>query len=266
MANLDITIRAKPQDGSSRVRIGEDVFDLRISFLPTFFGEKVVIRVLESQGAMALAGLGMREKDLAEFERLLSMPQGLILVTGPTGSGKTTTLYAVLQRLLSPEINIVTIEDPIEYSVHGINQVQVNPARGLTFAKGLRSLLRQDPNVVMIGEIRDLETATIALQAAQTGHLVLSTLHTNDAVGAVTFQSEQAVEWGLHSGEFQHTAYAALFLPLWSSQTHIASALRQTQKVSQSSPKPGIRHSGIWSRSGTSFSRTWRDEPGTGFH
>jgi type IV pilus assembly protein PilB len=194
MANLDITIRAKPQDGSSRVRIGENVFDLRISFLPTFFGEKVVIRVLESQGSMALAGLGMREKDLAEFERLLSMPQGLILVTGPTGSGKTTTLYAVLQRLLSPEINIVTIEDPIEYSVHGINQVQVNPARGLTFAKGLRSLLRQDPNVVMIGEIRDLETATIALQAAQTGHLVLSTLHTNDAVGAVTRLKDIGIE------------------------------------------------------------------------
>jgi type IV pilus assembly protein PilB len=194
MASLDITIRAKPQDGSSRVRIGENVYDLRVSLLPTFYGEKVVIRILESQGAMALAGLGMREKDLEEFERLLSMPQGLILVTGPTGSGKTTTLYAVLQRLLSPEINIVTIEDPIEYSVHGINQVQVNPARGLTFAKGLRSLLRQDPNVVMIGEIRDLETATIALQAAQTGHLVLSTLHTNDAVGAVTRLKDIGIE------------------------------------------------------------------------
>ena len=194
MANLDITIRAKPQDGSSRVRIGENVYDLRISFLPTFYGEKVVMRILESQGTKALSGLGMREEDLEEFERLLSMPQGLILVTGPTGSGKTTTLYAVLQRLLSPEINIVTIEDPIEYSVHGINQVQVNPARGLTFAKGLRSLLRQDPNVVMIGEIRDLETATIALQAAQTGHLVLSTLHTNDAVGAVTRLKDIGIE------------------------------------------------------------------------
>ena len=194
MASLDITIRAKPQDGSSRVRIGENVYDLRVSLLPTFYGEKVVIRVLESQGSMALSGLGLQEEDLAEFERLLSMPQGLILVTGPTGSGKTTTLYAVLQRLLSPEINIVTIEDPIEYSVHGINQVQVNPARGLTFAKGLRSLLRQDPNVVMIGEIRDLETATIALQAAQTGHLVLSTLHTNAAVGAVTRLKDIGIE------------------------------------------------------------------------
>ena len=194
MASLDITIRTKPQDGSSRVRIGENVYDLRVSLLPTFYGEKVVIRILESQGAVALAGLGMQEKVLEEFERLLSMPQGLILVTGPTGSGKTTTLYSVLKRLLSPEINIVTIEDPIEYSVHGINQVQVNPARGLTFAKGLRSLLRQDPNVVMIGEIRDLETATIALQAAQTGHLVLSTLHTNDAVGAVTRLKDIGIE------------------------------------------------------------------------
>ncbi len=168
MASLDITIRAKPQDGSSRIRIGEDVYDLRLSLLPTFYGEKAVIRLLETQEGASMENLGMSQRDMATFERLLSLPQGMILVTGPTGSGKTTTLYAVLKRLLSPEINIVTIEDPIEYSIHGINQVQVNPARGLTFANGLRSLLRQDPNVVMIGEIRDLETATIALQAAQT--------------------------------------------------------------------------------------------------
>ena len=194
MTSLDITIRTKPQDGSSRVRIAEKVYDLRVSFLPTFYGEKVVIRILETQETMPLLGLGLQEKNQEEFERLLSMPQGLILVTGPTGSGKTTTLYAVLKRLLSPEINIVTIEDPVEYSIRGVNQVQVNPARGLTFAKGLRSLLRQDPNVVMIGEIRDLETATIALQAAQTGHLVLSTLHTNDAVGAVTRLKDIGIE------------------------------------------------------------------------
>jgi len=186
MSSLDITIRATPQDGSTRIRIGEETYDLRLSFLPTFYGEKVAVRILEAQHSMSLSELGMQEKDLKAFERVLSMPQGLILVTGPTGSGKTTTLYAVLNRLLSPEVNIVTIEDPIEYSIRGINQVQVNPARGLTFAKGLRSLLRQDPNVIMIGEIRDLETATIALQSAQTGHLVFSTLHTNDAVGAVT--------------------------------------------------------------------------------
>ncbi len=194
MASLDITMRATPQDGSARVRIAEKVYDLRLSLLPTFYGEKAVIRILESQEALPLSALGMSEGDLAELERLLSLPQGMILVTGPTGSGKTTTLYAVLKALLKPEINIVTIEDPIEYSIHGINQVQVNPARGLTFANGLRSLLRQDPNVVMIGEIRDLETATIALQAAQTGHLVLSTLHTNDAVGAVTRLKDIGIE------------------------------------------------------------------------
>lgn len=194
MASLDITIRAKPQDGSTRVRIGQKVYDLRLSLLPTFYGEKAVIRILETQEATSLSNLGLSERDLSELERLLSLPQGMILVTGPTGSGKTTTLYAALKRLLSPEINIVTIEDPVEYSIHGINQVQVNPARGLTFADGLRSLLRQDPNVVMIGEIRDLETATIALQAAQTGHLVLSTLHTNDAVGAVTRLKDIGIE------------------------------------------------------------------------
>jgi type IV pilus assembly protein PilB len=176
------------------VRIAEQVYDLRLSLLPTFYGEKAVIRILDTQGTTSLSALGMSERDLTEFERLLSMPQGMILVTGPTGSGKTTTLYAALKRLLSPEINIVSIEDPVEYSIHGINQVQVNPARGLTFAKGLRSLLRQDPNVVMIGEIRDLETATIALQAAQTGHLVLSTLHTNDAVGAITRLKDIGIE------------------------------------------------------------------------
>lgn len=194
MANLDITIRAKPQDGSSRVKIAEKVYDLRLSLLPTFYGEKAVIRILETQETLPLSALGMPERDLAELERLLSLPQGMILVTGPTGSGKTTTLYAILKALWKPEINIVTIEDPIEYSIRGVNQVQVNPARGLTFANGLRSLLRQDPNVVMIGEIRDLETATIALRAAQTGHLVFSTLHTNDAVGAITRLKDIGIE------------------------------------------------------------------------
>ncbi|RJQ64058.1 MAG: response regulator [Desulfobacteraceae bacterium] len=186
MANLDITIRRNPQDGRGRISIGDKPFDLRISTLPTFFGEKIVIRILESRAALPLADLGIPQRDLKNLVDLLKRPQGLILVTGPTGSGKTTTLYAALHYIFSPEINIVTIEDPIEYSLPGINQVQVNPAAGLTFAKGLRSLLRQDPDVVMIGEIRDRETAAIAMQAAQTGHLVLSTLHTNDAASAVT--------------------------------------------------------------------------------
>ena len=186
MANLDITIRRKPQDGRARVRIGDAVYDLRVSSLPTIHGEKIVMRVLQPQATLPLSKIGIPKKELILFQDLLVKPQGLILVTGPTGSGKTTTLYAALNYLYSPDINIVTIEDPIEYSIKGMNQVQVNTAAGLTFAKGLRSLLRQDPNVVMIGEIRDQETATIALQAAQTGHLVLSTLHTNDAASAIT--------------------------------------------------------------------------------
>jgi type IV pilus assembly protein PilB len=194
MANLDITIRRKPQDGRGRISIEDKPFDLRVSTLPTFFGEKIVIRILESQSAHPLADLGMPPRIREQFEVLLKRPQGLILVTGPTGSGKTTTLYAALHHIFSPEINVVTIEDPIEYSLPGINQVQVNPATELTFAKGLRSLLRQDPDVIMIGEIRDRETASIALQAAQTGHLVLSTLHTNDAASAVTRLMDIGIE------------------------------------------------------------------------
>ncbi len=186
MANLDITIRREPQDGRGRISIEDKPFDLRVSTLPTFFGEKIVIRILESQSVHQLTDLGIPQRELEQLKMLLKRPQGLILVTGPTGSGKTTTLYSALHYIFSPEINIVTIEDPIEYSLPGINQVQVNPASGLTFAKGLRSLLRQDPDVIMIGEIRDKETAAIALQAAQTGHLVLSTLHTNNAASAVT--------------------------------------------------------------------------------
>jgi len=194
MANLDITQRRKPQDGRARVRIGDAVYDLRVSSLPTNYGEKMVMRVHQPQATMPLSGLGVPQKELLLFQDMLARPQGLILVTGPTGSGKTTTLYAALNYLYSPAINIVTIEDPIEYSIKGINQVHVNTAAGLTFAKGLRSLLRQDPNVVMIGEIRDLETATIALQAAQTGHLVLSTLHTNDAASAITRLIDLGIE------------------------------------------------------------------------
>lgn len=194
MASLDITIRRKPQDGRARIRIGEVPYDLRISSLPTYYGEKIVIRILEPQVTYSLSKLGIGERELGRVMDCLKRPQGLILVTGPTGSGKTTTLYAAISHIFSPEINIVTIEDPIEYSLPGVNQVQVNPATGMTFARGLRSLLRQDPDVVMIGEIRDAETAGIAMQAAQTGHLVLSTLHTNDAVGAVTRLKDMGIE------------------------------------------------------------------------
>ncbi len=185
MSNLDITQRRTPQDGRARIQVMERPFDLRISSLPTYYGEKIVIRILEARLTLPLEKLGINIPELDRFKSLLKRPKGLVLITGPTGSGKTTTLYSALGYVFSPEINIVTIEDPIEYSLPGINQVQVNTATGMTFAKGLRSLLRQDPDVVMIGEIRDKETAAIALQAAQTGHLVLSTLHTNNAVSAV---------------------------------------------------------------------------------
>lgn len=185
MANLDITIRREPQDGRIRIMVENEIYDLRVSSLPTLYGEKLVIRVHEIQTPKSLSQLGLAETNLKRFMDMLKKPQGLILVTGPTGSGKTTTLYAALNHLHSPEINIVTIEDPIEYSIPGITQMQVNPKTGLTFSKGLRHLLRQDPNVVMIGEIRDKETATIAFQATQTGHLVLSTLHTNDAASTI---------------------------------------------------------------------------------
>ncbi|MBT6339184.1 MAG: Flp pilus assembly complex ATPase component TadA [Desulfobacula sp.] len=194
MTNLDITQRRIPQDGRARIKVMERPFDLRISSLPTYYGEKIVIRILEARLTLPLENLGMGKPELDRFKALLKQPKGLVLITGPTGSGKTTTLYSALGYIFSPEINIVTIEDPIEYSLPGINQVHVNTAAGMTFAKGLRSLLRQDPDVVMIGEIRDEETAAIALQAAQTGHLVLSTLHTNNAISAVTRLVNMGIE------------------------------------------------------------------------
>ncbi len=194
MANLDITERRTPQDGRARIQVMERPFELRVSCLPTYYGEKIVIRILEARLTMPLESLGMGGPELDRFKSLLRQPQGIILITGPTGSGKTTTLYSALGYIFSSKINIVTIEDPVEYSLPGINQVQVNTATGMTFAKGLRSLLRQDPDVVMIGEIRDEETAAIAFQAAQTGHLVLSTLHTNDAVSAVSRLENMGIE------------------------------------------------------------------------
>jgi len=186
VSNLDIAIKRKPQDGKAQVRSGGKTYDLRVSTLPTSYGEKVTIRILDpSTAALNPEDLGFSEMDLKHLMEAIHRPQGIILVTGPTGSGKSSTLYACLNRLKSPEVNIVTVEDPVEYDVAGINQVQINPAAGITFAEGLRSILRQDPDIVMVGEIRDSETAVIAFQAAQTGHLVLSTLHTNDAPSAV---------------------------------------------------------------------------------
>ncbi len=187
LSGLDIADRLRPQDGRARVAINGVAVDLRVSTLPASHGEKVVIRVLDGRGAvLTLEGMGFHDDELARIDRLLQAREGLILVTGPTGSGKTTTLYAALRKLKERGVNIVTVEDPIEYRLPGIVQVQVNEKAGLTFATALRSIMRQDPDVVLIGEIRDRETAEIAIQASLTGHLVLSTLHTNDAPSAVT--------------------------------------------------------------------------------
>ncbi len=186
LSDMDIAERRSPQDGRFLVVIGTRRIDLRVSTLPTQYGEKIVMRLLETSAPLtSLSTLGLPAQVEKEFLRLLALPQGTILVTGPTGSGKTTTLYAALNILRQPTVNIVTVEDPVEYVLAGINQVHVNSRAGLTFATALRSILRQDPNIIMIGEIRDVETAEIAMKAAQTGHLVLSTLHTNDSISAI---------------------------------------------------------------------------------
>ncbi len=187
MARLDVSERRLPQDGRTKLRLSRNRYiDFRVSTCPTLHGEKVVLRVLESQqGHLNLERLGMEEAQLALFQAAIEQPHGMILVTGPTGSGKTVTLYAALRRLNTPERNISTAEDPAEINLPGINQVNINPKVGLTFATAMRAFLRQDPDVIMVGEIRDLETADMAVKAAQTGHLVLSTLHTNDAPQAV---------------------------------------------------------------------------------
>jgi type IV pilus assembly protein PilB len=195
LAGLDIAERRVPQDGRFRIRVSGKEIDLRISVLPTVYGEKIVIRILD-KGALAgsVETLGLDEYSLGIFKKAIDAPHGMILVTGPTGSGKTTTLYSVLSELNNPVYNIVTVEDPVEYQLSGINQVAVKADIGLGFADALRSILRQDPDIVMIGEIRDNETADIAVKAALTGHQVLSTLHTNDAAGAITRLDDMGIE------------------------------------------------------------------------
>lgn len=187
MSNLDIAERRLPQDGRMRIKVSGKDYDLRVSIIPTVFGEKVVLRVLDKGNlAPSLDKIGLDPYTLEQLRAALNAPHGIILVTGPTGSGKTTTLYSALQELNSPEWNIVTVEDPVEFQIHGINQIAVKKEIGLTFASALRSILRQDPDIILIGEIRDTETAEIAIEAALTGHQVLSTLHCNDAAGAIT--------------------------------------------------------------------------------
>ncbi|MBP7216779.1 MAG: Flp pilus assembly complex ATPase component TadA [Candidatus Omnitrophica bacterium] len=194
MSNLNIVERRLPQDGRAIVRVQDQVLDLRISTIPTPFGESVVVRILPTQMLFSLEKLGLAKKDLQIFEKLVLEPHGIIFVTGPTGSGKTTTLYACLNRINTKDRKIITIEDPIEYEMAGITQIQVQPEIGLDFARGLRSILRHDPDVIMVGEVRDLETAEIAIRVALTGHLVFSTLHTNDAPSGITRLLDIGVE------------------------------------------------------------------------
>lgn len=195
MARLDIAEKRLPQDGRISLSLGGKLIDVRVSTLPARFGERVVMRILDKEEAsFDLDALGMPADTLKRLQQALQRPNGVILVTGPTGSGKTTTLYAALKLLNDPSRNILTVEDPVEYAIDGVGQTQINPKVGMTFATGLRAILRQDPDIVMVGEIRDVETAEIAIQAALTGHLVLSTVHTNSAVGAVTRLRDMGAE------------------------------------------------------------------------
>jgi general secretion pathway protein E len=195
MAKLNIAEKRLPQDGRIEIKIADRLVDIRVSVIPTAFGERVVLRLLDkTSNILMLSDLGMHDERIKLLNRLIKSPYGIILVTGPTGSGKTTTLYAALSTINHPEINIITIEDPIEYQMDGVGQIQVNPKIDLTFAAGLRSIVRQDPDVILIGEIRDRETAEIAIQSSLTGHLVFSTLHTNDASSAVTRLIDMGIE------------------------------------------------------------------------
>jgi type II secretory ATPase GspE/PulE/Tfp pilus assembly ATPase PilB-like protein len=194
ISNMDIVERRLPQDGRAKVKLGEIDVDLRISVIPTLYGENMVIRILPTQMIFNIGDLGLSPGDLLMVDDLLEKPHGIIFLTGPTGSGKTTTLYSFLSKLNKPNVKIITIEDPIEYDLTGITQVQVNPKIGLTFASALRNLLRHDPDIMMVGEVRDLETGELAIRTALTGHLVFSTLHTNDAASAVTRLVDMGIE------------------------------------------------------------------------
>lgn len=195
MAGMNIAERFAPQDGHISLRFEGRKIDIRVSTVPTIYGESVVMRILDKEAVnLDLASLGMLDGDRASMQKLIDLPHGMVLVTGPTGSGKTTTLYAALTKLYDPSLKIITIEDPVEYELSGVNQIPVNPKRGVTFADGLRSILRQDPDVIMVGEVRDYETAEISVRAALTGHLLFSTLHTNNAVAAVGRLIDMGIE------------------------------------------------------------------------
>ncbi|OIK14349.1 ATPase, T2SS/T4P/T4SS family [Bacillus sp. MUM 13] len=195
MANLDITEHRVPQDGRIKINLEFHPIDLRVSSLPTVYGEKMVLRILDLGSSLNDIGkLGFNRLNLQRFEGMISQPNGIVLITGPTGSGKSSTLYAALNKLNTEEVNIITIEDPVEYQLEGINQIQVNSNVGMTFSAGLRSILRQDPNIIMVGEIRDKDTVEVAIRASLTGHLVLSTIHTNDSLSTITRLADMGVE------------------------------------------------------------------------
>ncbi|MGD9189308.1 MAG: ATPase, T2SS/T4P/T4SS family, partial [Desulfobacteraceae bacterium] len=195
LANMDISLSRIPQDGRFTIRMDNKEINIRASTIPTIYGENMVLRLLDtSSGVYSLEELGMHESDIRKIESIIHRPYGMILSTGPTGSGKSTTLYSILKRINQPDINIITLEDPVEYRVNKIRQIQLNRKAGMTFASGLRSIMRQDPDVIMVGETRDAETATISVQASLTGHRVLSTVHTNDAAGAITRFIDMGVE------------------------------------------------------------------------
>jgi type IV pilus assembly protein PilB len=195
LAGMDIAVSRVPQDGRFTVKMDQKEINIRVSTIPTIYGENMVLRLLDTSGSVySLEHLGISEEDRRKIESMIYQPYGMILSTGPTGSGKSTSLYSILQQINQPDINIITLEDPVEYRIEKIRQIQLNTRAGMTFAGGLRSIMRQDPDVIMVGEIRDSETATIAVQAALTGHRVLSTVHTNDAAGAITRFIDMGIE------------------------------------------------------------------------
>ncbi len=237
LASLDIAEKRLPQDGRIKLRLAGREVDVRVSIIPMLHGEAVVLRLLDRSAALVgLPGTGMGGRDLAMFQHALDLPHGIVLVTGPTGSGKTTSLYAGLSRINTPDLKIITIEDPVEYQLDGINQIQVDGKTGLTFAKGLRAILRHDPDVVLIGEIRDRETAEIAVQASLTGHLVLSTLHTNDAPGAITRLVDMGIEPYLVASTIELVVAQRLVRLLC---THCKCELTEAERVDALAVLPG---------------------------
>ncbi|MCM3122588.1 MULTISPECIES: ATPase, T2SS/T4P/T4SS family [unclassified Mesobacillus] len=250
MANLDITENRIPQDGRIKVNIDFHPVDLRVSTMPTVFGEKVVMRILDMGSTLNdIEKLGFNKQNVDRFLKMITKPNGIVLITGPTGSGKSSTLYAALNKLNSEEVNIITIEDPVEYQLEGINQIQVNQNVGMTFAAGLRSILRQDPDIIMVGEIRDKETVEVSVRASLTGHLVLSTLHTNDALSSVTRMLDMGVEPFLVASSLSGVVAQRLVRKVC---RDCAKAQEPTKREIDIFAKRGIQIDTVWKGSGCS--------------